>query len=83
MWRRDLPQEMAPPVWIQLPLPGSPSRPDHFTLVTLLRAGTGIQLSGDGRGPRQSYIYGRHKVTAMLEAGVRRTVVIHWEMPQA
>jgi hypothetical protein len=38
VWRRHLPQEMAPPVWIQLPLLGSPSRPGHFTLVTFGQA---------------------------------------------
>jgi hypothetical protein len=57
--------------------------PEEEALWELLGAETGIQLSGDGRGRRQSYMNGRHKATAMLEAGVRRTVVIHWEMPQA
>lgn len=30
-----------------------------------------------------SYINGRHRVTVTLQAGVRRTVVIHWVMPEA
>jgi hypothetical protein len=57
--------------------------PEQEALRELPGAETGIQLSRGGRGRRQSYLNGRHKVTAMLEAGVRRTVVIHGEMPQA
>jgi hypothetical protein len=55
--------------------------PERHALWELLSDGAGIQLTGDGRGRGRSYINGRHRVTAMLEAGVRRTVVIHWEMP--
>lgn len=59
-------------------LPG----PERQALWELVSDGAGIQLSGNGRGRGRSYINGRHRVTAMLEAGVRRTVVIHWEMPE-
>jgi hypothetical protein len=37
---------------------------------------------GYGRGRGRSYINERHQVTAMLQAGVRRTVVIHWATPE-
>jgi hypothetical protein len=55
---------------------------ERHALWELLSHDTGIQLTGDGRGRRRSYINGRHRVTAMLQAGVRRTVVIHWVMPE-
>jgi hypothetical protein len=44
----------------------------------LLSDEAGIQLSRDDDGP---YINGRHRVTVMLEAGVRKTATIRWEMP--
>lgn len=53
-------------------------------LTELLSEGTGIQIgrADDGDRPRRYYINGRHRTTAMLDAGVRRTVIIRWEMPE-
>lgn len=53
---------------------------DRQVLVELLDAGTGVQIE-HGLDGHRFYINGRHRTTAMLDAGVRRTVVIHWEMP--
>ncbi|MGH3220783.1 MAG: hypothetical protein ACRDPY_19150 [Streptosporangiaceae bacterium] len=63
---------------------GAKDLPDleRHALWELLSDGAGIQLSDDGSGRGWPYINGRHRVTAMLEAGVRRTVIIHWEMPE-
>lgn len=51
-------------------------------LCELLGDGAGIQIDRYDDG-RRHYINGRHRVTAMLDAGVRRTVVIgtRWEIP--
>jgi hypothetical protein len=46
----------------------------------LLSEGAGIQVSRDDDGHRY-YINGRHRTTAMLAAGVRRTVIIRWNAP--
>lgn len=51
-------------------------------LSELIADGTGIQVSRDDDG-RRFYINGRHRTTAMLEAGVRRTVIIRWNMPDS
>lgn len=53
-------------------------------LTELLENGAGIQIDRHDDG-RRYYINGRHRVTAMLDAGVRRTVVIgtRWEMLDA
>lgn len=45
VWRRYLPHDAEPPVWIQLQLLGNPSRPDRFTLVTFDQAGP-YELAG-------------------------------------
>lgn len=56
--------------------------PDDETqaLAELLIDGTGVQI-GCGDDGRRYYINGRHRTTAMLEAGVRRTVIIRWNAP--
>lgn len=51
-------------------------------LGELLSPPIGIQLGQDSEG-HEFYINGRHRTTAMLDAGVRRTVVIRWKMPDA
>jgi hypothetical protein len=53
---------------------------ERQALAELLDAGSGIQIE-HGDDDRRFYINGRHRTTAMLDAGVRRTVVIRWEMP--
>jgi hypothetical protein len=58
-------------------------RPEEEEALTeLIGDGSGIWMDRDGTG-RRYYINGRHRVTAMLDAGVWRTVVIgtRWEMP--
>ena len=55
---------------------------------SLLSASDGIKvarLGEDRRNPRQwTYQNGRHRTRAMLDAGVRRTVVVYWqEVPAA
>ena len=51
-------------------------------LKELLDDGTGIQIDRDDDGNRH-YINGRHRVSAMLDVGVRRTVTIRWERPDS
>ena len=55
---------------------------EQWALTELLSDATGIQVSRDDDG-RRYYINGRHRTTAMLEAGVRRTVIIRWNMPDS
>jgi hypothetical protein len=50
-------------------------------LAELLDYGAGVQL-GRRYDRRRYYINGRHRTTAMLEVGVRRTVIIRWNMPR-
>jgi hypothetical protein len=47
-------------------------------LTELLDSGAGIQIERDDDG-RRYYINGRHRTTAMLDVGVRRTIIIRWE----
>jgi hypothetical protein len=49
-------------------------------LDTLISPGDGIQLTLLA-GHRRTYINGQHKSQALLDAGVRRTIVIDWVMP--
>lgn len=51
-------------------------------LKELLDDGTGIQIDRDDDGNRHC-INGRHRVSAMLGVGVRRTVIIRWERPDS
>ena len=48
-------------------------------LMSLVEAGMAIQVHRDAAGER-SYIDGRHRVTAMLDAGVRETVVARFDV---
>jgi hypothetical protein len=64
----------------ELALAGDLPDEEKTALAELLFDGTGVQVSRDGDG-RRFYINGRHRTTAMLEAGVRRTVIIRWNMP--
>ena len=48
-------------------------------LAELIDPTTGIQ-PGNGFRPRY-YVNGRHRTTSMLEAGVRRTAIIRWNVP--
>jgi hypothetical protein len=57
-------------------LPGAETE----ALGELLLDGTGVQINRYDDGTRY-YINGRHRTTAMLEAGVRRTVIIKWNAP--
>jgi hypothetical protein len=47
-------------------------------LNALISPGDGIQLAVIAGDRRTSYINGQHKSQALLEAGVRRTIVIDW-----
>jgi hypothetical protein len=49
-------------------------------LEALVNSGDGIQLDKYDNG-RRFYINGQHKTRAMLDQGVRRTVVIRWHFP--
>jgi hypothetical protein len=59
-------------------IPQTRPTPEKHVLRELLGRDAGIQLAGDGHGRRRFCINGRHRITAMLQAGVGRTVVIHW-----
>ena len=48
-------------------------------LAELLDGGTAIQPTRNANG--RFYVNGRHRTTAMLDAGVRRTIIITWKMP--
>lgn len=50
-------------------------------LNTLISPGDGIQLTVQAGRRRTAYINGQHKSQALLDAGVRRTIVIDWVTP--
>jgi hypothetical protein len=55
--------------------------PEREAAQSLLWPGAGIDI-GRLAGQRQfSYADGRHRARAMMDAGVRRTVVTHWHWP--
>ena len=96
VWRRHCPDSAEPPVWITLQLsPGGREgrRPQRFSLVTF-RLWEPYELSWPQRfadhsalqpGPRfrlrAGYTNGRHRTTAMLDVGVRRTIIVRWRYP--
>jgi hypothetical protein len=49
-------------------------------VTALVECTGGIQIDRGDDG-RRFCINGRHRANAMLDAGVRRTVVIRWQMP--
>jgi hypothetical protein len=53
---------------------------DFDALEALVNSGDGIQIDRYEDG-RRFYINGQHKTRAMLDQGVRRTVVIRWPHP--
>ncbi len=53
---------------------------DLEALSTLISLGDGIAVEQDDDGHDQ-YINGQHRAQAMLDAGVRTTVVLRWEEP--
>lgn len=46
-------------------------------LDCLVNSFDGIQLDTDGNG-RRFFVNGQHKTRAMLDQGVRRTIIVHW-----
>ncbi|TMR92695.1 hypothetical protein [Nonomuraea basaltis] len=50
-------------------------------LDALICPADGIQLTVPAGHRRTSYINGQHKSQALLDAGVRRTIVIDWVTP--
>jgi len=59
----------------ELPVTGDLSEDEQVALAELLSQHSAIV-------PGRPYGNGRHRVTAMLDAGVRRTVIIRWRYPR-
>jgi hypothetical protein len=57
------------------------TRKELNALDTLTSPGIGIHVSRHAGLRRRTYINGQHRAQAMLDAGVRRTIVIRYEMP--
>jgi hypothetical protein len=50
-------------------------------LDTIVSPADGIQIEPDGDGDgHRFYINGQHRAQALLDAGVRRTIVISWQI---
>jgi hypothetical protein len=53
---------------------------EYEALLILGSSGDAIQLERDGLD--RWYINGQHRVQAMLDAGVHRTITAHWIYPE-
>jgi hypothetical protein len=58
------------------------TRQERAAAATLLCPAEGIQLYRSG-GWRMAYVNGQHRSQALLDAGVRRTVIVNWQQPPA